>query len=344
MSAHTVAVAVIDDMPMYELAIACEIFSMVRSGPAGTPSYELRLCAERPGRTRTESGLVVHTAHGLAGLADADTVIVPAVPHACLDSDLELPLELVEAIRLAGAARARMVSFCSGAFVLAAAGLLDGRRATTHWLHADTLARRHPQVRVDASVLYVDEGDVLTSAGRSAGLDLCLHLVRRDFGAHVANQVARRMVVPAHRPGGQSQYVDLSVPVTDDDGLGPVLQWAGAHLDRPLTVAELAGKAGMSSRTFVRRFHAATGTTPLRWLLDQRLMRAQALLETTDLPIDRVGERSGLGSAANLRRHFGVNVGVTPTDYRRAFRAGMPAQDRRSTARRTAVRPYPRTR
>jgi AraC family transcriptional activator FtrA len=210
--------------------------------------------------------------------------------------------------------------------VLAAAGLLDGRRATTHWLHADTLAERHPEVRVDASVLYVDEGEVLTSAGRSAALDLCLHLVRRDVGAHVANQVARRMVVPAHRPGGQSQYIDLSVPEAGDGGLGPVLQWACAHLDRRLTVDELAGRARMSPRTFVRRFHAATGTTPLRWLLGQRLMRAQALLERTDLPIDQVGERSGLGSAANLRRHFGLNVGVTPTDYRRAFRDGEPAQ------------------
>ncbi|GAA2112316.1 GlxA family transcriptional regulator [Actinomadura alba] len=324
MSIRSVAVAVIDDMPVYELAIACEIFGMVKASPAGPPSYDVRLCAERPGRTRTESGLVVHTAHGLTDLSDADTVIVPAVPHACLESGLEFPPDLVEAIRRAGAAGARVVSFCSGAFVLAAAGLLDGRRATTHWLHADTLAERHPRVRVDASVLYVDEGEVLTSAGRSAALDLCLHLVRRDLGAHVANQVARRMVVPAHRPGGQSQYIDLSVPEAGDDGLGPVLQWACAHLDRPLTVDDLATRARMSQRTFVRRFHATTGTTPLRWLLGQRLMRAQALLERTDLPIDQVGERSGLGSAANLRRHFALNVGVTPTDYRRAFRDADP--------------------
>jgi transcriptional regulator GlxA family with amidase domain len=263
------------------------------------------------------------------------------VPHAHLRSGLPLPAELVEETGRAAAAGARMASLCSGAFVLAAAGLLDGWRATTHWPHADTLARRHPEVEVDASVLYVDDGDVLTSAGRSAGLDLCLHLVRRDLGAHVANQVARRMVVPAHRPGGQSQYIEMPVPDRDEGGLGPLLQWATAHLDRPLTVDDLAQRAAMSTRTFLRRFHAATGTTPLRWLLDQRPARAQALLESTDLPIDQVGERSGLGSAANLRRHFGLNVGVTPSEYRRAFRGDRAptAQDRRSssTARRAAV-------
>jgi AraC family transcriptional activator FtrA len=318
-SPGSVAVAVIDDMPIYELAIACEVFGGQWPDLAD-PWYDLRLCAPRPGGTRTESGFVLDTRHTLADLSGADTVIIPAVPYACLNPGHPLPAELIEAVRAASAAGARMVSLCSGAFVLAASGLLDGRRATTHWLHADTLARWHPRVRVDASVLYVDEGDVLTSAGRSGGLDLCLHLVRRDLGAHVANQVARRMVVPAHRTGGQSQYVDLAVPDTDRAGLGPLLDWAIENLGRPLTVAELARRANMSSRTFVRHFHAATGSTPLQWLLHQRLAHAEHLLESTNLPIEQVGRRSGLGTAANLRRHFGLNVGVTPTEYRRAFR------------------------
>lgn len=324
MSPGSVAVAVIDDMPLYEVAIACEIFGGEWPDLAD-PWYDLRLCALRPGSTRTESGFVLDTRHTLADLVSAETVIIPAVPHACLKSSLPFPDELLKAVREASAAGARIVSLCSGAFVLAASGLLDGRRATTHWLHADTLARRYPRVQVDASVLYVDDGDVLTSAGRSGGLDLCLHLVRRDLGAHVANQMARRMVVPAHRPGGQAQYIHLSVPDTDDDGLGPVLQWAAENLDRPLTVAQLARRANMSSRTFVRHFHAATGATPLQWLLNQRLAHAQTLLESTNLPIEQISRHSGLGTAANLRRHFAINVGVTPTHYRRAFRHRQPA-------------------
>lgn len=318
MSAGSVAVVVMDDMPIFELGIACEVFGTPRPELAD-PWYDMRLCAARPGATRTASGFVVDTRHDLGDLAGADTVIVPAISDESVRSGRVASAELVEAVRQAGEGGARMVSLCTGGFVLAAAGLLDGRRAAAHWLHADTLAQRHPRVRVNATVLYVDDGDVLTSAGCAAGLDLCLHLLRGDLGAQVANQVARRMVVPAHRTGGQAQYVDLPVPEADDDSLGPALQWASAHLDRPLTVDDLAGRAGMSVRTFVRRFGAATGTTPLRWLLDQRLLRARALLESTDLPIDQVAERSGLGSAANLRRHFSLSVGVTPTGYRRAF-------------------------
>jgi transcriptional regulator GlxA family with amidase domain len=213
------------------------------------------------------------------------------------------------------------VSLCTGAFALAEAGLLDGRRATAHWMHTADLARRYPKVKVDNSVLYVDEGDVLTSAGMTAGLDLCLHLIRRDLGAHVANQLARRMVSSAHRPGGQAQFVDLSVPVTDDDSLGLVMDWAVEHLDQPITVGGMARQAGVGTRVFFRRFQAATGTTPLKWLLNQRLSRAQTLLETTDLPIERVSDYSGMGTAANLRRHFTIRVGVTPTHYRQAFGA-----------------------
>ncbi|MBN6051162.1 DJ-1/PfpI family protein, partial [Nonomuraea sp. RK-328] len=243
----------------------------------------------------------MRTRHGLDDLVGADTVIVTSVPDACVEDGEPLPPGLVAALRRAHDAGARMVSLCTGAFALAEAGLLDGRRATAHWMHTAQLAARYPKVQVDDSVLYVDDGDVLTSAGVTAGLDLCLHLVRRDLGAHVANQLARRMVVPAHRPGGQAQFVDLSVPVTDDAGLGPVLEWARGRLDQPLTIEDLARRAAMSPRTFYRRLKAATGTTPLRWLLNQRIGLAQSLLESTDLPIEKVGELSGLGTANNLR-------------------------------------------
>lgn len=326
---RTVAVPVLDDMPMYELGIACEVFC--------APWYALRLCAA--GAVRIESGFTLRPEHSLRALVTADTVLVPALPHACLNSGRPIPPELVEAVRAAAEAGARMVSLCSGAFVLAAAGVLDGMRATTHWQQATKLAQWHPRVDVDPSVLYVDNGNVLTSAGRSAGLDLCLHLVRRDHGARVANSLARTLVVAAHRPGGQSQYIARSVPATDDEGMSGVLQWALAHLDRPLTVAAWARVAGTSARTFVRRFHEATGTTPGQWLLSQRLDRARELLESTNLPIDQVSERSGLGSAANLRHHFGATLGTTPTAYRRAFHAvdGRGPAEARSAHRLTST-------
>jgi AraC family transcriptional regulator, transcriptional activator FtrA len=308
-----VAMPVVEDMPMYELGIAYEVFGT----PWADPWYTLRVCAA--GSTTIESGFSVRPSFGLDALATADTVVVPALPHACM-RDRPIPADLVEAVRVAALAGARMVSLCSGAFVLAAAGVLDGMRVTTHWRQAENLARRYPAVTVDPTVLYVDNGNVLTSAGRSAGLDLCLHILRRDFGAHVANQVARQMVVPAHRPGGQSQYVDQSVPETDSDSMGAVLQWAAERLAEPLTVETLAAQAKMSTRTFVRRFHEATGTTPRQWLLSQRVNRARELLESTTLPIDQVSDHSGLGSAANLRQHFSVLVGTTPTEYRRAFK------------------------
>lgn len=323
-SAGSVALALVDDMPLFEVAIACEVFGPERTDLA-EPWYDLRRCAANPAGTRSEFGFLQHARYGLDALAGADTVIVPALPYACVQSGQPIPQELIEALREASAAGARIVSLCTGAFALAAAGLLDGRRAATHWMYAGAFSLLYPEVQVDASVLYVDDGDVLTSAGRGAALDLCLHVVRKDLGAEVSNQVARRMVMPAHRIGGQSQYVDLNMPDTDDDSLGPLLQWAGTRLDQPLTVDELARRAGMSSRTFARRFHAAIGTTPLQWLLNQRLIRARRLLESTDLSIDQVGEHSGLGSAANLRRHFSIHLGVTPTGYRRAFRRERPA-------------------
>jgi AraC family transcriptional activator FtrA len=318
MKTGSVALVVLDDTPLYELGLAGEVFGSPRPDLAD-PWYELRMCGMRRGVVRSEFGFRVGADHGLDALAGADTVIVPALPYEYVLSERPLPPALTEALAAASRAGARMVSLCTGAFALAAAGLLDGRPATTHWMYAGTLQRRHPSVRLDPSVLYVDDGDVLTSAGRTAALDLCLHLLRRDLGARIANQVARRMVVAAHRPGGQAQYIDHAVPVTDDAGIGPVLEWASEHLARPLTVGEMARRAGMSPRSFARHFTAATGTTPLRWLLDRRLDHARTLLEATDLPIDRIAERCGLGSAANLRRHFAAHVGVTPTAYRSTF-------------------------
>ncbi|GGT31475.1 GlxA family transcriptional regulator [Streptomyces purpureus] len=338
MSAGTVAVAVVQDKgaapgmslwEMYELSIACAVFGIPH--PLADPWYELRLCGM--GAPAAGPGFFLRTEHGLDGLVGADTVIVPSVPDSVVEEGREVPAELVAALREAAAAGARMVSLCTGAFALAAAGLLDGRRATAHWQHTAQLAARYPKVIVDDSVLYTDEDNVLTSAGATAALDLCLHLVRRDLGASVANQLARSMVVPAHRTGGQAQFIEAPLPPSDDDSLGPVLQWATEHLDEPLTVEELARRARLSTRTFHRRLHEATGTTPLQWLLQQRVARAQALLESTDLPVERIGGLSGLGTAANLRHHFTRSVGVSPTHYRQSFRGPLRPSGRPSRGR-----------
>ncbi|MFD3996309.1 helix-turn-helix domain-containing protein [Streptomyces sp. NPDC058548] len=326
MNAGVVAIAVVPDRrigtsmwELYELSLACGVFGIPHPDLAD-PWYRLRLCGDSG-----EGGVFsVRTDHGLDGLVGADTVIVPSVPDAVVEDGEEVPAELVEALRAAAASGARMVSLCTGAFALAAAGLLDGRRATAHWQHSAQLAARHPEVIVDDSVLYTDEGSVLTSAGATAALDLCLHLVRTDLGATVAGQLARRLVVPAHRPGGQAQFIEAPLPPSDDDSLGPVLQWATEHLSEPLTVEELARRARMSPRTFHRRVREEYGTTPLQWLLQQRVARAQTLLESTDLPVELVGDHSGLGSAANLRRHFTRAVGVSPSGYRQSFRPSGP--------------------
>ncbi|TYK47007.1 helix-turn-helix domain-containing protein [Actinomadura decatromicini] len=311
---HRLAVAVTDGVPIFELAIPCEVFGYERPGLAES-WYDFRLCA--PAGTRTAAGFAPHADAGLEALAEADTVVIPACANLLDDQ----PPDLVEAVREAHRNGARMVSLCTGAFVLAAAGILDGRPATTHWMHAGQLAARYPKVQVDPSVLYIDDGDVLTSAGTAAGLDLCLHVVRADHGAAVASALAKRLVMPAHRPGGQAQYIEAATAVRNTDDLGPLLDWARERLHEPLTVAALARRAGMTPRTLIRRFHAATGTTPMAWLRGIRIDYARELLETTALPVDRIAERSGLGSPANLRHHFTRVVGVPPTAYRRAFAA-----------------------
>jgi transcriptional regulator GlxA family with amidase domain len=316
-SMHRVAVAVTDRMGLFELAIPCEVFGQQRERFV-EPWYEFRVCAAEPGRTRVSADFVAGTVYGFDDLDWADTVIVPAYPFPTV---FEQPsAALVEAMRTAHQRGARIVSLCTGAFVLAAAGLLDGRRATTHWMYAGLLAKRYPRVKVDPAVLYVDEGDVLTSAGLAAGLDLCLHLVRLDFGPEVANLLARRLVISPHRPGGQAQYVEMPLPRHEGDSLAPLLHWALEHLDEPLTIEQLAAHQSVTPRTLIRRFRAATGLAPLQWLLAQRVQRARQLLESTDDPPGRIAESCGLGTEANLRHHFARLVGRSPTEYRREFR------------------------
>ncbi|MCG5469459.1 helix-turn-helix domain-containing protein [Micromonospora sp. LAH09] len=309
----TVAIAATDGMLHFEVGMACEVFARDPTGQAD-PWYDVVVCGHGPvrvGRFQMEPD------HGLDRLARADTVIIPAVE----DVDVDVPPDLLDAVRAAHAAGARIVSLCTGAFVLAAAGVLDGLRATTHWAHTEALAARYPRVRVDPDVLYVDNGTVLASAGKAAAIDLCLHLIRRDHGSTVANAVARRLVVPPHRAGGQAQYVTTPVPARDDHPLAALFPWVLQRLDRPLTVEDLARQANMSSRNLARHFRAVTGTTPLLWLSTQRIRRAQELLENTDDSIDVVAEAAGLGTATTLRRHFHRTVGVPPDAYRRTFRS-----------------------
>ena len=314
---HTVAAVIDHGVSPFELGVACEVFGLDRAELVD-PWYRFLICtAASPVRTKSSGGLMIDTPHRLDALAEADTIVVPM-----WDVDVAASDELLAALRAADARGARLVSFCSGAVLLAQAGLLDGRRATTHWMYADRLIEQFPAVDVDPDVLYVVDGRVLTSAGTAAAIDLCLHVVRADHGAEVANAVARRMVVPPHRDGGQAQFISAPVPAptTIHDPFHTTLDWALEHLDEPLTVEVLARRAATSPRTFARRFVAVTGTTPLQWLLRQRVLLAQRLLETTDEAVERVATQCGFGTAAGLRVHFQRQVGTSPMAYRRTFR------------------------
>jgi len=310
--AHRVVTLLMPGANPFEFAVSCEVFDL-RRPELDVEWYDHRLAVvTRP--LVVNGGWTVDSPHGLEALEDADTVVVPACP-------MDPPPVAVAALRDAYQRGCRMVSFCSGAFALAAAGILDGRSATTHWMYAEELARRHPKVRFDPDVLYVDDGQVLTSAGTAGGIDLALHIVRSDHGADVANQVARRMVVAPHREGGQSQYVSHPVPEAPHrDGIRPLLEWLHDNLERPVSVEDLARLAAMSPRTLARRFRDATGTTPMRWLVHARVMRAQHLLETTDLPVEMIAHRVGLGTAANLRMHFRSATSMSPIAYRQRYR------------------------
>jgi AraC family transcriptional activator FtrA len=311
---HTVAVVVTQGVSTFELGAACEVFGIDRS-ELGVPWYRFVVCTPEPGPVQTAAGYSILTSHGLGALARADTIVVPPPGDGSEPSEA-----LLEALRRADRRGKRLVGLCTGALVLAAAGILDGRPATTHWRHADELARRYPRVRVDPAVLYVDDGNVLTSAGSAAAIDLCLHVVALDFGAEVANAVARRMVVAPHRDGGQAQFIETPLTgVQPDDGFADTLLWVQAHLHEPVSVEALAHRAAMSPRTFARRFRDTTGTTPYRWVLSQRVMLAQRLLETTDLGVDAIADRCGMGTPA-LRDHFQRLVATSPGRYRRTFR------------------------
>lgn len=317
---HTVSILAYDRMSGFESGLAAEIFGMTELSEAfsagiARPWYTVRLCAETP-EIGMIGGATLRTPYGLSDLAAADTVIIPSV------RDVNVPPspELLEAIRAAHDRGARLVSICSGAFALAAAGVLDGRSATTHWIYADLLRTRHPLVTVDPAPLYVDEGSVLTSAGCAAGLDLCLHLVRSDHGAKVANDVARRLVVAPHRAGGQAQFVDSPVPEPTTDGrIAASMEWALEHLDRAITLDEMAARSSMSRRTYLRQFASATGTTPIKWLIEQRIQASLALLESSSLSIEQIATRVGFESPVTYRHHFGRSVKTTPSDYRNCF-------------------------
>ncbi|MCW2595927.1 MAG: AraC family transcriptional regulator [Jatrophihabitans sp.] len=314
---HRVSALVCDGLALFEFGVACEVFGYTEAvDDLGVDWYDFTVCAATPSVT-TENGLHLQVSHGLDQLRRADTIVVPA-----FGPRREVPDDVVQALRRAHRRGARVVSLCTGAFLLAAAGLLDGRRVTTHWAECGELARRYPLIMVDPSVLYLDDGDILTSAGSAAGIDLCLHVVRSDHGADVAARLARQLVVPPYRDGGQAQYIETPLPeVHAADLFADTIAWMQAHLDHAITVADLAARSAMSRRTFARRFAAATGTTPYQWQLRQRLQLAQRLLETTDSPVDVVAERSGFIHAGNLRKHFGRVVRTTPQAYRHAFQA-----------------------
>jgi transcriptional regulator GlxA family with amidase domain len=311
---HVVAVLALDGVVAFDLAAPMEVFGRARLGN-GRPGYQVRVCA--PAQDVDAGCFGLRAPWGLDALTTADTVVVPGIE----DPLGGLPPEALEGLRAAAAGGARIASICVGAFTLAAAGLLDRRRATTHWAAAAELARRYPAVTVDPAVLFVDEGQVLTSAGAAAGLDLCLHLVRRDHGAAVAAETARVSVMPLERAGGQSQFIAHEPPPPAGGSLAPLLGWLAANAAAPLTLAEIAAKAATSPRSLQRQFRDQTGTTPLQWLTRQRIRRAQQLLESTDQPVEQVGATVGFSSPTAFRERFRALVGVSPQAYRRSFRS-----------------------
>lgn len=319
--ASTIAVLAFPGTSLFHLSVPCLVFGEDRS-EAGIPRFRVLVCAEEPGLQATSIDCAVQAPHGLEKLREAGTLIVPTWP----DTQAVPSPRLLAALQRAHARGTRIVGLCLGAFVLAEAGLLDGRPATTHWLAAGEFAQRFPKVKLQPDVLYVDDGDVLTSAGTAAGIDLCLHVLRGHLGAEIANRVARRLVVPPHRQGGQAQYVEQPLPErAGADRLAATLEWAAQRLDEPLSLDDMAAHALMSRRSFTRHFRATTGTTVSKWVAAQRLALAQRLLETTELPVEQVAASSGFGSALSLRQHFAAGLRTTPLQYRREFRGGQQA-------------------
>ncbi|MCF2515767.1 transcriptional regulator FtrA [Sphingomonas sp. G124] len=315
-----VVVIAYDGLTLFEFGIATEVFGLNR--PEVEDWYRYCVVAAEPGLLTATGGVKLAVDGGLELLSDVGTIIVPGWRGA----EAVVPKSLVTALCAAHAAGARLVSICSGVFVLAATGLLDGRRATTHWRYTDALARQYPEINIEPDVLYVDEGDVLTSAGSAAGIDLCLHIVRNDHGPEVANLIARRLIVPAHRSGGQAQYIEMPVPPEHEAGrIGLVLDQMRSALSESHSVARLSKLAGMSNRTFLRRFEAATGMTPSRWLIQERVRRARELLEVTRLPVETIAVDCGFGTTATMRHHFRRCLSTRPIDYRSQFSRSEPS-------------------
>ncbi|HEV7775674.1 MAG TPA: helix-turn-helix domain-containing protein [Luteibacter sp.] len=315
MNVQRVAIVAFDGIRPFHLSVPCAVFG--EGNDDHGQLFDIRVCAMEPGDIRTHAGFSIGTRYGLAELSRADIVVMPSWRHA----DEAAPPALLAALRRAHRRGATIVGLCLGACVLAEAGLLDGRRATTHWRWGDRFAARFPKVHFDPGVLYVDEGDILTSAGTAAGIDCCLHLVRRHHGAEVTNRLARTLVVPPHRQGNQAQYIEQPMPPNrGDDHLSSTLYWAAQHLEQAHNLDSLADRSNMSRRTFTRHFRKATGTTVGQWLLSQRLAFAQRLLETTDRPIDHIAGDAGFGSALSMRQHFHAAFATSPSAYRREFR------------------------
>jgi transcriptional regulator GlxA family with amidase domain len=315
MAITSVSALVLDGLAIFEFGVICEVFGIDRSAD-GVPNFDFKVCGPEPGKPlQTSVGATITPDCGLDGLVGSDLVAIPAIAS---QNGGYLP-EALEAVRAAADSGSIILTVCSGAFVAGAAGLLDGRPCTTHWMHADELSRMYPTAKVDRNVLFVDDGNLITSAGTAAGIDACLHLVRRELGSEITNKIARRMVVPPQRDGGQRQYIDQPIPVRCSERFAPHLDWILGNLDQPHTVATLAARAHMSGRTFARRFVEETGRTPMQWVTDQRVLYARTMLEETDLDVDRIAERSGFGTATLLRHHFRRVIGVTPSDYRRRF-------------------------
>ncbi|MQY17601.1 GlxA family transcriptional regulator [Nocardia macrotermitis] len=326
---HTVAVLALAPVVGFDMTIPPTVFRSVH-GPDDAALYDVRVCGLDPAGVESTAGYTIVPQAGPELLATADTVIVPGTQYPRSRYDGVLSADVAEVLATIRD-DARIVSICTGAFVLAAAGLLDGRRATTHWAHAEDFRRLYPRVRLDENLLFVEDGNLYTAAGLAAGLDLCLHLLRIDHGSEVANRAARYCVVPPWRDGGQSQFIDRHIPDDGTDGTAPTRAWMLRHLDRELDLATAAAHARMSVRTFTRRFKAETGQAPGAWLQQQRLRHARHLLETTDLSIDEVARAAGMGTASSLRHHMRVELGVPPLAYRRTFRAEQPSGTRRTS-------------
>lgn len=330
---QSVVVVLPSDPVLFDFSAVWSVFALCPPG-----LYGLRTCASTRGPVTVHDRMALTVESDLGALDAADLVIVPGV----MDYERPQPAVLLQALRRARARGARVASVCTGAFVLAQAGLLDGRRATTHWARAELLARRFPKVTVDPKVLYIDEGEILTAAGVTASIDLCLHILRSDHGTALANRVARHLVFGPHRSGGQAQYIKRPLEPARSLSLEPTRAWLLDQLERPVTVPEMASHACLSVRAFARRFQEETGTSPHQWLILQRLQRARALLEDSDLPVEQIATRCGFGSALSFRQHFRRHVGACPTDYRRTFRRGSSDAERERRRAPVTPRPAPR--